>query len=102
LEKKMTIDQEIGQRLKAARGALTQKGLAEEMKTYGWRWSQTTVWSIEEGERPLRLSEAASIAEILAVTPDSLVALPDDTTYRLEALRLRAATAAAVDALTNA
>lgn len=98
----MTVDQEIGQRLKAARGAISQKGLAKQMKSLGWRWSQTTVWSIEEGERPLRLSEAASLSKILAVTPDSLVALPSDTTYRLEAIRLRAATAVAIDALTNA
>ncbi|ROP65657.1 hypothetical protein EDF55_0095 [Curtobacterium sp. ZW137] len=35
------------------------------MRARGFRWSQATVWSIEKGERPLRLSEAQAAAEVL-------------------------------------
>jgi hypothetical protein len=35
------------------------------MKARGWKWSQATVWSVEKGERPLRLAEAEDIRVIL-------------------------------------
>jgi len=60
------FDQEIGARLREAREAvgLSQKDLAKSMRADA-RWSQATVWSIESGERPLRLSEARLVASIL-------------------------------------
>ncbi|PZE93909.1 hypothetical protein DEJ00_01435 [Curtobacterium sp. MCLR17_039] len=46
---------------------MSQKDLAVAMRERGHRWSQATVWNVERGERPLRLSEANSLAEILEV-----------------------------------
>jgi hypothetical protein len=43
---------------------MSQKELAESMRSLGFRWSQATVWSIEKGERPLRLIEADAVAFI--------------------------------------
>lgn len=61
----MTIDERIGQNLAITRGELSQKDLADRMRERGWKWSQATVWSIEKGERPLRLAEAEDVADIL-------------------------------------
>ncbi len=43
---------------------MSQKELAERMRDLGWKWSQSTVWSIEKGERPLRLAEAQDLLPI--------------------------------------
>lgn len=61
----MSIDERIGQNLAVTRGDMSQKDLAERMRERGWKWSQATVWSIEKGERPLRLAEAEDVAHIL-------------------------------------
>lgn len=37
------------------------------MKDRGHKWSQSTVWSVERGDRPLRLTEAEDLAAILGV-----------------------------------
>lgn len=60
-------DVQIGERLQALRGpVISQAGLANAMKERGHdKWSQATVWSVEQGKRPLRLTEAAALAEIL-------------------------------------
>lgn len=60
-----TNDEQIGRNLASIRGDMSQKDLAEEMRKRGWKWSQATVWSIEKGERPLRLAEAAELAAVL-------------------------------------
>lgn len=44
---------------------MSQKDLAERMRERGWKWSQATVWSIEKGERPLRLAEAEDVSAVL-------------------------------------
>lgn len=61
------LDALIGKNLARLRGDLSQADLAREMKERGFKWSQATVWSIEKGERPLRLSESKHVAEILGV-----------------------------------
>ena len=58
-------DEQIGKNLARLRGDMTQKELAAAMKARGCRWSQTTVWSVENGERPLRLAEAEDLRDIL-------------------------------------
>ena len=58
-------DKQIGLNLVTFRGDMSQKDLALRMRTLGWKWSQATVWSIETGERPLRLAEATDLAQIL-------------------------------------
>jgi hypothetical protein len=45
---------------------VSQKDLARAMTERGWKWSQSTVWSVETGERPLRLAEAEDLATILS------------------------------------
>lgn len=61
----MLTDEQIGRNLIAFRGEVSQKDLASSMRALGFRWSQATVWSIEKGERPLRLSEAEGLAQAL-------------------------------------
>ncbi|MGP5261226.1 helix-turn-helix domain-containing protein [Brachybacterium paraconglomeratum] len=60
-------DAEIGARLQSLReSVVSQATLANAMKDHGHeKWSQATVWAVEAGKRPLRLSEAASLAAIL-------------------------------------
>ena len=53
---------------------MTQQALAAGMRERGHKWSQATVWSVEKGDRPLRLAEADSLAQMLEVP---LVALLD-------------------------
>lgn len=70
----MSIDERIGQNLAIVRGDTSQKELADRMRERGFKWSQATVWSIEHGERPLRLSEAQEVADILMRPLDMLLA----------------------------
>lgn len=58
-------DQRIGRNIAAMRGDLTQKELADRMASRGWKWSQSTVWSVESGKRPLRFAEAVDISYVL-------------------------------------
>ena len=60
-----TSDEQIGRNLAQLRGDMSQKDLAAEMRKRGWKWSQATVWSIEKGERPLRLAEAQDIVALM-------------------------------------
>ena len=69
-------DAEIGANLLVRRGDLSQKDLAAAMKAKGWKWSQATVWSIEKGERPLRLAEAEDVAAILGTSVMGLARAP--------------------------
>lgn len=66
----------VGQNLAKLRGDRTQQDIAEAMREAGYKWSQATVWSVEKGERPIRLSEAESLASILKCTIDRML-LPD-------------------------
>lgn len=58
-------DSEIGRSVAALRGDRSQKSIADEMRSRGWRWSQATVWSVEQGTRPLRFAEAVDLEEVL-------------------------------------
>jgi hypothetical protein len=60
-------DEETGQDVAAAREAaeISQKELADQMRERGFKWSQATVWSVEKGERPLRLVEAQHLADAI-------------------------------------
>jgi transcriptional regulator with XRE-family HTH domain len=80
-------DEQIGKNLARLRGDMSQKELAAAMRERGFRWSQATVWSVEKGERPLRLSEAEEIAAILG-TFSSYLAEDDDLAGVSEVLRV--------------
>lgn len=58
-------DELIGRNLTELRGELSQAEIAKAMREKGHKWSQATVWAIERGERPLRLSEADDLRVIL-------------------------------------
>lgn len=60
-------DEQNGADVTAARGraGLSQKELAAQMSELGFTWTQATVSQIEKGERPLRLSEADHLAELI-------------------------------------
>ena len=62
-------EQLIGENMQRLRSALSmsQADLASRMKDAGFKWSQATVWSVEKGERPLRLSEAEELSALLRV-----------------------------------
>lgn len=57
--------------LRQARG-LTQTDLARSMKSRGFPFHQPTVQRIEEGSRPVRLTEAYALAEVLGSSVDSM------------------------------
>ncbi|QYF98103.1 hypothetical protein [Microbacterium sp. PAMC21962] len=61
----MLSDEQVGRNLAALRGTVSQKDLAAAMRELGFKWSQATVWSIEKGERPLRLVEAQALGVAL-------------------------------------
>ena len=87
-----STDEQIGRNLVRLRGDISQKDLADKMRDFGWKWSQATVWSIEKGERPLRLTEAIDLAGILAVSMDALIGDDDvvDDMYRANAYQNQA------------
>jgi ribosome-binding protein aMBF1 (putative translation factor) len=60
-------DEQIGTDVATARerAGLSQKELAAAMTDRGFKWAQATVSQIEKGERPLRLSEADHLAELI-------------------------------------
>lgn len=61
-------DVAIGRNLARMRqqAGMTQSKLAEGMRgSYGYKWSKATVWSIETGERPLKLTEAQDVLKCL-------------------------------------
>jgi hypothetical protein len=66
-------DSQIGQLIAELRGERTQQSVAAAMRRLGWRWSQATVWSVEKGERPLKLREAADLAVMLGTTVETLL-----------------------------
>lgn len=66
-------DHQIGAIVRVRRGEQSQKALADAMRAKGHPWSQSTVWSIESGTRPLRLIEARDLADIWGVDIDQLL-----------------------------
>lgn len=59
------VDTLIGENLARLRGDTTQEALAQLMKERGHKWSQNTVWLVEQGKRPLRFTEAQDLSTIL-------------------------------------
>lgn len=78
-------DDQIGKNLTRLRGEMSQAELAERMRERGYKWSQATVWSVEKGERPLRLTEAEDIAAVLGVFASRLT--DSDEISQLELLQ---------------
>lgn len=68
------------------------------MRERGHRWSQATVWNVERGERPLRLSEANSLAEILEVLSIHTFTVTDVQERVFEVMKQLAAAQAQMEA----
>ena len=66
-------DQMIGENVFTLRGDMSQKALADAMRERGYKWSQSTVWSVEKGDRPLKLAEASDLAEVFNSSLDGLL-----------------------------
>lgn len=66
-------DKDIGAIVAALRGQTSQQNLAAKMTRQGFRWTQGTVSSVEKGERSLKLTEGAVLAEVLGTDIRSLV-----------------------------
>ncbi|MBP1241719.1 hypothetical protein ABID92_000453 [Frigoribacterium sp. PvP120] len=65
-------DELIGRNVLRLRGDRSQKDVADAMREFGYPWSQTTVWKVEQGTRSLRLHEADALARVLGSTRASL------------------------------
>lgn len=76
-------DEEIGQNLARFRGERTQQDIADAMRSMGYKWSQATVWSVEKGERPIRLTEAMDIAHVLHVDLSDLFSTQQESVLRV-------------------
>ncbi|MBE1876121.1 helix-turn-helix domain-containing protein [Myceligenerans pegani] len=70
-------DTHIGKNLAAHRGVRSQTELARAMRNRGWKWSQSTVWAIEKGDRPIKLAEAVDLADELHVRIADLTREPE-------------------------
>lgn len=83
----------MGERIREVRqrSGCSQQAVVDQLATYGVDWHPTTVGKVEAGVRPLRLAEAAALAEVLDVPLDVLVH-GEDSKVR-EADRLRTALA---------
>lgn len=75
-------DVQIGENIALIRGRTPQGGLAQLMKERGHKWSQNTVWLVEQGERPLRMSEAKDLADIFGIDIKEL--LEESETRKVE------------------
>lgn len=71
-------DYEIGKRVVLFREPMSQQAVATAMRQQGHKWSQATVWSVEKGERPLRLSEAVALADVIGVTLHDIAGVDTD------------------------
>lgn len=59
-------NERIGQAVALLRRGSSQQAVADAMRARGHeKWSQSTVWAVEKGTRPLRLAEAQDLASVL-------------------------------------
>ncbi|KIU17972.1 helix-turn-helix domain-containing protein [Mycolicibacterium llatzerense] len=68
----------------------SQDEVAERLRHQGFEMHQTTVAKIERGARPLRVAEAAALAEVFEMPIMAVfeLSLPDDHTTQLESHRI--------------
>jgi transcriptional regulator with XRE-family HTH domain len=83
----MTSDIQVGLNVAYIRTSfgISQKALSESMRKRGHKWAQGTVSNVETGERPLRLTEAADLADALTVDIDALTKEGNVTPARIAA-----------------
>jgi transcriptional regulator with XRE-family HTH domain len=61
------IDHNVATNVRAfrERNGLSQEELAQRMSERGFGFSQATIWKIESGQRPVKISEAVALSEAL-------------------------------------
>lgn len=64
-----TVDEDFAANLRRRRESegLSQDELAQRMTERGFGFSQATVWKIEQGKRPVKISEMVALADALGV-----------------------------------
>jgi transcriptional regulator with XRE-family HTH domain len=81
------IDQNIAANLRTYReaGSISQDELAQRMADRGFGFSQATIWKIERGQRPVRVSELVALADSLGImTATSLTHQPDAARHQVQ------------------
>jgi hypothetical protein len=79
-------NRQIGENVHELRGSVPQETVAAGMRERGHaKWSQSTVWSVETGSRPLRLTEAEDLAKVLGrgTTVEGLLQPPAQAAVQL-------------------
>jgi transcriptional regulator with XRE-family HTH domain len=89
------VDRNVATNLREWREAqgLSQGELAQRMSERGFGFSQATIWKIEQGKRPVKVSEAVALAEAVGLRSwNSLTADPATTRHdaRVQAAHFRA------------
>src|SRR3954447_4046528 len=85
------FDRTFGARMRQARerAGISQGDLSVNLVLmHNVHWHQTTVGKIESGGRPIRLSEAVAVADLLGVPLDELAYDRGDDTPRVERVAL--------------
>ena len=92
------IDQNIAANLRIYRekSDLSQEDIAQGMTDRGFAFSQTTVWKIESGHRPVRAIELVALADCLKVA--SPMSLTYEPAFSLHLAELKRANGKAYDA----
>ncbi|MFI6031614.1 helix-turn-helix domain-containing protein [Amycolatopsis magusensis] len=81
------IDQNVATNLRAfrERGGVSQEELAQRMSERGFGFSQATIWKIESGQRPVKISEAVALSDALDLPSwINLTAEPDVTRHHAD------------------
>lgn len=75
------IDQNFATNVRERReeAQLSQEALAQRMIDRGFGFSQATIWKIEQGKRPVKISEAAALADALGLFGLSSLAVAPST-----------------------
>lgn len=70
-----------GMRLKQVREdrRISQAELAKSVTALGYKWSQATVWAVEDSGRKLSLMESVSVCSVLGITLDWLAGIDTDS-----------------------
>jgi transcriptional regulator with XRE-family HTH domain len=73
------IDQNIAENLRTHREAcnISQEDLAQRMADRGFGFSQATIWKVESGQRPVKVTELVALADALELRAWDLTTEPE-------------------------
>lgn len=96
------IDHYVATNVRALRerNGLSQEELAQRMSERGFGFSQATIWKIESGQRPVKISEAVALSEALELPRwRSLTEEPEVSRHYADLAQANRLTGQAYDAL---